>query len=673
MKNNIVLRRVLIAVLALAVIGAPAGVFAFMNARLKVPNLVFLDEDDAKQAINNAGFVLGDETYEFDETAPSGTVIKQQPAAMKMAKRGTSINIVVSKGKEAAGQVTMPDLIGKTQEEAEKLLIDAKLVPVPGNPVNSDTVTPGLVCQQSVQAGKQVTEGSQVSFNVSLGKAMTKVPNVTGKSADEARAMLKDAKLGVDVTTTYDDTVAKDIVISQSIEADVSVAEGTTVKLSISLGQKPVEKVAVPDIMTHNLDEAIQALESAGLKYTYSGDPTGTVSAVNPAVGTEVNVGSTVNFTLQHVATLIAVPDVAGMNGVDARAAFDLVGLTLDYDVRQPERILSGTNPAAGTLVDPSTIVEATYDDPVPETVDVPDVAGMTGTDANDAMNAAGLQLSYDTDDPDRTLTGTDPAAGTTVQKGSTVNAVYETESVSVPDVAGMTGADAKAVIEEAGLQLDYDVRQPDRVLDGTDPAAGTELAKGTFVTAVYPEVEPQAGGWETSFESSSMDDTEERDLFQQAVAGTSAESDPVATIAREQTEVGKNFLVLSHTDSTWKLSRIDVDSDGTPTLASTKGFDLNSIATTDHQYEGDWSVDTSAFMSLPGNAADAFQRATSSYSGVSLSPVALLGHQAVAGTNYRVLAVGGSGQTYVVTIYDSVGGEATVSDITYVALDSYL
>ena len=77
-------------------------------------------------------------------------------------------------------------------------------------------------------------------------------------------------------------------------EKDEQVDKGTVVTLDVSLGVKPADQVAVPEIITFNLSAAIATLNSAGLNYSYSGDEDGTVISQDPVPGTKVDQGATV-------------------------------------------------------------------------------------------------------------------------------------------------------------------------------------------------------------------------------------------------------------------------------------------------------------------------------------------------------------------------------------------
>lgn len=268
--------------------------------QVDVPNVKYLESAEAEKTLTNAGLKLRNVTEREDaEVKLGGIVIEQSVKAGDKANEGSAVDIVISKGLKKSDTVKVPDLTGKTVEEAEAALGDLLLVPMPGEPKASDTVEPGKICGQSAAAGSELHPLDTVTYNVSIGKEKAAVPNVTSKTLTEARDMLTKAGFACDTTTSYSNTVPKDSVISQNAKADTQADKGSVVTLEISLGVKPPDMVTVPNIISYNLSGAKGALESAGLKYTYTGDETGTVVSTNPAPGTKVRQGSTVTYELK--------------------------------------------------------------------------------------------------------------------------------------------------------------------------------------------------------------------------------------------------------------------------------------------------------------------------------------------------------------------------------------
>ena len=106
---------------------------------------------------------------------------------------------------------------------------------------NSDTVEKDIVMKQSLKAKSKVEEGSDLGVDVSLGINTTHVPEVVYKSFDEASKLMNDSKIKIEVTYQKSDVVAKDHVISQSVEAGTEVKVWSTVSLCISEGSDKID------------------------------------------------------------------------------------------------------------------------------------------------------------------------------------------------------------------------------------------------------------------------------------------------------------------------------------------------------------------------------------------------------------------------------------------------
>jgi serine/threonine-protein kinase len=251
-----------------------------------------------------------------------------------------------------------PPLSVKSQADAEKALADVGLVGVASNPEVSEEAVPGCVFKQSVAAGSKAQEDTMVAFTTALAVGKSTVPDVTGKGKDEAKQALSDAGLGFDYTLAYDDNVAVDKVINQSIPANTSVKSGTTVSVTVSLGTKPAGDVKVPNVMTFSWADAEAALKSAGLVARYTGDPAGIVMFQDVAADTSVAPGTVVTVALAAPQEPVEVPDVKGMTFNAASIALSNVGLAIDSS--EVNGTVVDQWPAAGALAAPHSVLHVT-------------------------------------------------------------------------------------------------------------------------------------------------------------------------------------------------------------------------------------------------------------------------------------------------------------------------
>ena len=134
-----------------------------------VPDVVGMDEETAKEKLQNAGFQV-EVDEEYDEEVEEGLVISQ--SVTDVAEKGSTITIVVSKGEEVK-VAKVPNLKKKTVTEAEELLSEAKLKLGNVTQEYHDSIPEGKVINQSVEAGLEVKEGTEVNITISKGKKPT--------------------------------------------------------------------------------------------------------------------------------------------------------------------------------------------------------------------------------------------------------------------------------------------------------------------------------------------------------------------------------------------------------------------------------------------------------------------------------------------------------------------
>lgn len=130
---------------------------------------------------------------EYSLTAPEGTALSITPEPGTTLKHNAKVTVSLSKGPMP---VTMPDIAGRAKDEASRALDDLKLKATFTEEF-SDTVAAGEVISTSVPKDTQLHWGDAVEVTVSKGPETVTLPNVVGKTYDEASAMLK--ALGLDV------------------------------------------------------------------------------------------------------------------------------------------------------------------------------------------------------------------------------------------------------------------------------------------------------------------------------------------------------------------------------------------------------------------------------------------------------------------------------------------
>ncbi|MGI6754520.1 MAG: Stk1 family PASTA domain-containing Ser/Thr kinase [Atopobiaceae bacterium] len=248
-------------VVAVVLIGIAIGAYALTHpATQSVPNLIGLTKESALEQIDQSGyFARGTVKEQYDSNVAEGLVIDQDPDAGNEAAEGTQINLVISKGKEPAQDVTVPNLINMTPSEAQAALQKLNLVGAAGDSVYSDTVETGNVAQQSPAAGTTVKAGDTITYQLSKGVESVDVPNVVGSSEKDARAALQNAGFSVSVTSDYSDNYKEGVVSYQSVTGKAS--KGSEVTITVSLGSS---QITIPSVVGLDQTSATTRLQNAG-------------------------------------------------------------------------------------------------------------------------------------------------------------------------------------------------------------------------------------------------------------------------------------------------------------------------------------------------------------------------------------------------------------------------
>lgn len=257
---------------------------------VEVPNLIGLDRDAAIQIVNEANLSVGTVTERSSPTR-SGTVIGQTPESYARAPVGTRVDLIVSK----ANNTKVPNLIGIELENALKLIENASLMV--GDIAEMESVsTPRTVISQSITAGATVSTGSKIDLIIAKPEE-TKVPNILGKTLEEAQRALEAAKLRTGRVDYEASGQPPNIVIKQSPEPNTAVSSNETVDLTLSRGTR----VKAPNLVGKEVREAERTLKNLGLaRGSISKRPStkeeGTVIGQDPSPGTEVEKGKSIDL-----------------------------------------------------------------------------------------------------------------------------------------------------------------------------------------------------------------------------------------------------------------------------------------------------------------------------------------------------------------------------------------
>ena len=225
---------------------------------VEVQDVAGKTKDEAKKILTDAGFKVKLE-YKADNSVELDKVISTDPVAYTQAKYGDDITIYVSSGSDST-EVLVPKIVGMSTQDAAKASLEAnglKLGEV--GEMYSDTYDKGKVAKQDVEANSKVPQGTTVNIWISKGpEEKPKVPNLVGRTEDEAKALLKANGLEAgEAKSEYSDTVASGKIISQTVKADSTVEKGSKVGYTVSKGPKPAEKPTETTPAAKKINETI--------------------------------------------------------------------------------------------------------------------------------------------------------------------------------------------------------------------------------------------------------------------------------------------------------------------------------------------------------------------------------------------------------------------------------
>ena len=200
--------------------------------------------------------------------------------------------------------VQLPDFVNMTRQEAEMAAAEANLKLEITEEYNSD-VEAGKIASQdpSYLEGYTVKENSTVKLVVSKGENIKIVPDVVGKTGEEAEEEIKAEELEVETIQEASSKVQSGYVIRQEPEGDEELNAGETVKIYVSTG---IKQITMEHVIGQKEADAKKTLEDLGfeVEIVYEEDTTkddGTVLRQSLDVGTTVDDGTEVTLTVNKI------------------------------------------------------------------------------------------------------------------------------------------------------------------------------------------------------------------------------------------------------------------------------------------------------------------------------------------------------------------------------------
>ena len=395
--------------------------------------------------------------------------------------------------------VTVPNVISRDEATARRVL-EARGLTVGTVESVESRVAVGRVLTQEPRAGVRVEPGTPIALGVAQLERVT-VPNLVALGGADVERLLGLAQLTRGQIRREESRQPDGTVVSQDPAANARVPIETTVNLVVAT---PVT-VLVPNLLGRTGADAERRLADAELgrgqvRREESRQPEGTVLSQVPAASERVVIDTAVNLVVATPVTVV-VPDLVGQ---DVIAVDTLLrdtelrrGSTTTEESREPEGTVLSQQPVARQRVAVETDVDFVVATPV--TVLVPDFVGRDEATIETLLQGAELTRGTVERDESRETAGTvltqEPPAGTRVVITTPVAfAVAVPVTVLMPDISGLTEAEAVDLLEqyELGVGILANRESPTdigRVLEQW-PTVGTRVDIGTGVDLVVAAIE---------------------------------------------------------------------------------------------------------------------------------------------------------------------------------------
>jgi serine/threonine-protein kinase len=275
-------------VVGLLAVGLATRAGGLLGGSVRVPEVVGLSVAEATRDLRDRGLAVRVGEPVASDHVHQGLVATQSVAGGERARRRDTVVVRPSLG------IILPDLVkrpaGAATGRLDELDIGFRREERP-----SMTVAKGNVAATRPAKGTVLKAGQVVTVVISTGRPPVDVPEVTGRSVEEAQGILGAAHLRARPERVFDDNVPKDLAVGTEPGGGSRVAWGSTVVLRISKGPDLVE---VPQVVGLSKREAAQRLRKAGLKARFLFPVGSRVVEQSPAAGEQAIRGSEVRLLL---------------------------------------------------------------------------------------------------------------------------------------------------------------------------------------------------------------------------------------------------------------------------------------------------------------------------------------------------------------------------------------
>ena len=201
-----------------------------------MPGFVGMSYEDAEKEAALAGLTLQKDGEEYSLIYEKGIVVSQSVDAGTAIGDEKQVKVAVSLGIKS---YDMPGFIGQDEEKAVRSLEDMGITDIETEYEYTNEAELGKVIAQQPVSGVKIDKNTKVILTTSKGAEPEKatVPDLTGKTESEAKSLISSSGFIFGQTYTKEsNTVAKGLVISQTLEKGTRVAKDSVLSIVVSAG-----------------------------------------------------------------------------------------------------------------------------------------------------------------------------------------------------------------------------------------------------------------------------------------------------------------------------------------------------------------------------------------------------------------------------------------------------
>lgn len=344
-----------------------------MSLELDLPPLLPKISKRSKVSIGSAFGGLKEKTTQLISTKPinvtkaEDSVRTKKRKVSRRVKRNRIIALLILLGVIfggyqllGVGKISVPSLVGMSQNEAKEALSNIGLLSEVVEEVFSEDIAQGKVISSSPGGGGRISPAGTVGLVISKGQERIEIPVIANLTPDVATQKISALGLTIgDINEVFDMKVESGFVIGTDPKSGEKVKRNSVVNIVVSKG---VEKIALISYVGKGGDEALSELTNSGfdVKVVYKFSDKvfkGQVVSQSPEISDAIGLGSKIELVLSKGPEFVFVPNVLGKNKNDASLDLENLGLKV---VTKGTGKVNNISPAIGTKVKQGAVITLT-------------------------------------------------------------------------------------------------------------------------------------------------------------------------------------------------------------------------------------------------------------------------------------------------------------------------